>query len=171
MKRTVVIFGLISGAVSAVMMVATLPFINQLGFDKGAIIGYTTLVLSALVIFFGVRSYRDNVAGGLITFGRAFGVGLLIALISAACYVATWEIIYFKVMPDFGDKYGAHMIERVKASGAGPEKVAQTQREAAQLKEMFDNPLTNAAMTVMEPLPIGLAVSLISAAILRRRVG
>jgi hypothetical protein len=52
----------ISGAVSSGMMVATLPFIDQLDFDKAEIIGYTTLVLSALVVFFGVRSYRDNAA-------------------------------------------------------------------------------------------------------------
>ena len=56
-------------------------------------------------------------------FGRAFAVGLLIRLVSCACYVITWEIIYFKVMPDFGDKYAAHMVERVRASGATPERV------------------------------------------------
>jgi hypothetical protein len=82
MKKTVLIFGLISGAVSSGMMLATLPFIDKLDFDKGAIIGYTSLVASALVVFFGIRSYRDSVGGGHVGFGKALGVGLLITLIS-----------------------------------------------------------------------------------------
>ena len=77
MKRTVWIFGLISGAIVSVMMLAVLPFQHSIGFDRSAIIGYTTMVLAFLLIFFGVRSYRDNVAGGTIGFGRAMAVGTL----------------------------------------------------------------------------------------------
>src|SRR5689334_15794591 len=101
MKKTVLTFGLISGAVSSAMMIATVPFADAIGWDKGAIIGYTSIVLSALVVFFGVRSYRENVNNGRVGFGRAFAAGLLIAIISCLCYVATWEVLYFKVMPDF----------------------------------------------------------------------
>jgi len=36
----------------------------------------------------------------------------------AFCYVASWEIAYFKFMPDFADKYAAYSIEKAKASGA-----------------------------------------------------
>ena len=85
--------------------------------------------------------------------------------------MVTWEILYFKVLPDFGGKYAAHMVERVRASGATPERVEATRREAASFKEMYDKPLMNAALTFTEPFPIGLVVSLISAGILRRRVG
>ena len=52
---------------------------DAIGFDRGEIIGYTSMVLAFLLIFFGVRSYRDNVAGGTVRFGRAFAVGALIA--------------------------------------------------------------------------------------------
>ena len=169
MKRTVLIFGLISGAVTSGMMLATLPFVDHLDFDKGAIIGYTSIVLSSLVVFFGIRSYRDNVRDGHVGFGRALGVGLLITLISCACYVVTWEIIYFKLMPDFGDKYTAHMVERVRASGATPEKVDEMKRQAASFKQMYDNPLINAAITFIEPFPISAVAALISAAILRKK--
>src|SRR5262245_57709721 len=104
MKKTVITFGLISGAISAIIMFATLPFADGLGFDRGESVGYTSIVLSLLMVFFGVRSYRDNVAGGSITFGRAFTVGILISVISSACYVVAWEILYFNFMPDFLDK-------------------------------------------------------------------
>jgi len=36
-------------------------------------------------------------------------------------------------------------------------------------KETYDNPLINAAMTFIEPFPIGLVITLISAAVLRRK--
>jgi hypothetical protein len=169
MKKTVLTFGLISGAIAAAMMLATLPFAEKIGQGKALILGYTTIVLSALFIFFGVRSYRENVSGGRLTFGRGFAVGILISLISCLFYVATWEIVYFKFMPDFADKYAARMVERAKASGATQQQIDQKVQEAKQFKEMYKNPVYNVAMTFLEPFPVGLAVTLLSAAILRRK--
>ena len=84
MKKTVLTFGLISGAMSASMMLITVPFIDAIGWKKGEILGYTGIVLSAPLVFFGVRSYRENAGGGRLTFGRGFAVGILITLISSA---------------------------------------------------------------------------------------
>jgi Protein of unknown function (DUF4199) len=78
MRKVVLAFGLISGAISSLMMVLTLPFMETIGLDRAEIIGYATLVLSFLMVFFGIRSYRDNVAGGTIGFVQAFKVGILI---------------------------------------------------------------------------------------------
>jgi hypothetical protein len=169
MKKNILIFGLISGAVSSLMMVATVPFADRIGFDKGAVIGYTAIVLSFLLVFFGIRSYRDNVGTGQITFTKAFAVGISITLISCICYVVTWEVLYFHFLPGFMDKYGAHMIEKLKASGAGPAAIQAQLQQIQKYKEMEDNPLLNAAMTFIEPFPIGLVITLISAAVLRRK--
>ena len=168
MKKTVLTFGLLSGAVSSLMMLVTLPFLDRIGFGKGEILGYTTIIASFLLVFFGVRSYRENVAGGSLTFGRAFGVGLLITLVSCACYVVTWEIIYFKLAPGFADKYTAYMIDKARASGASQESIDATARQMQSFKKMYDKPLMNAAITFVEPFPIGFVVTLISAAVLRR---
>src|SRR5688572_17416493 len=108
MRKVVLTFGLIGGAMLAAMMLMTVPFAERIGFDKGAYIGYTTMVLAFLMVYFGVQSYRDNVAGGTVTFGRAFKVGLLISLVITACYVATWQVMYYGFMPDFLDKYTAY---------------------------------------------------------------
>jgi hypothetical protein len=169
MKKTVLTFGLISGVMSSLMMVSTLPFIHSLGFDRGAIVGYTAIVLSFLLVFFGIRSYRENVGDGRITFGRGVAVGILITVISCVFYVATWEVIYFKFMPDFGDKYTDYMVTKAKAAGASQETIDAKVKEGRALKTMLDKPLINAAMTFTEPFPIGLLVTLISAAALRKR--
>lgn len=169
MKKTVLTFGLISGAISALMMLGTLPFIHRISFNKGLLVGYTGIVLSFLLVFFGIRSYRENVGNGSITFGRAFSVGILITLISCAFYVVTWEIIYFKLMPDFMEKFTNYAVEQVRVSGGSQQMIDAKLKEMKDLGERLNNPLINAAYTFIEPFPVGLLMTLISAAILRRR--
>jgi hypothetical protein len=168
MKKVVLVFGLISGVVSSAMMFLTLPFINRGVLHHGLVIGYTAIFLSFLLVFFGIRSYREN-AGGTISFGRATAVGLLITLISCAFYVGSWEIIYFKVMPDFVDKYAARTIDGMREKGATEAAITAKRNEMEKMKAMYDNPLINVAMTFIEPFPVGLVVTLVSAGILRRR--
>jgi len=169
MKKTILTFGLISAAVSSIMMLITLPFADRIGFDKGMIVGYTTIVLALLLVFFGIRSYRDNVGKGQITFGKGFLIGLGITLIMCAGYVATWEVLYFNFMPDFMDKYSAYTVQKMQAANATPEAVQAQVEKMKEYKAMYDNPFMNVAMTFIEPFPIGLLVTLISAAALRRK--
>jgi hypothetical protein len=169
MKKTVLTFGLISGALCSLMMAATVPFEDKIGFDRGELVGYTVIVLSFLLVFFGIRSHRDNAGNGVITFRKAFTVGILITLITCVCYVVTWEVLYFNFLPDFMDKYAAHVIEKVKASGANPASVQAQLQQLKKYKEWYDNPFLNAAITFIEPFPVGLVITLISAAVLRKK--
>ena len=169
MRKIVLTFGLIAGAILSAMMLITLRFQDQIGFDKGETIGYTTMVVAFLMVFFGVRSYRDNVAGGKVTFGRAFAVGLLISAVATACYVTTWEVIYFKFSPDFGDKYAAYTLKKARESGATDAQMAATTKKMAEFTEMYKNPLINIALTSLEPLPVGLLFTIIAAGVLSRK--
>jgi predicted GNAT family acetyltransferase len=168
MKRTVLTFGLISGVVSSVLILVTAALHDQIGFDKGVVVGYTGIVLSFLMVFFGVRSYRENVGDGKITFGRALSVGLLITLISCAFYVVTWEILYYNLMPDYLDKYATYMVEQLRASGASQQLIDAKIQEMSEMKVWMDNPLILAAIGFVEAFPVGLIISLISAVILRK---
>jgi len=169
MKKTVLTFGLIGGVIIAVLTLGTLPFSKQLGYDKSLIIGYTVIVLSFLMVFFGIRSYRDNVGGGTISFGRAFAVGALIVLITSVCYVVNWEIMYFKLMPNFVSDYSNYEVGKMRAAGATQQAIDAKLEEMKQLKQLLDNPFKNAAFSFIEPLPVGLIITLISSLILRRR--
>ena len=170
MKRTVLLFGLISGVISSAMMFLTLPLIDNgtINFSNGEVIGYTAIFLSFLLVFFGIRSYRES-HGGAITFGRAVAVGILITLISSVFYVVSWELIYFKLMPDFAEKYSRAAIAKMQHEGASDAAIVARKKQMDQMKALYDNPLTNAAVTLIEPFPIGLIVTLISAGILRKR--
>ena len=169
MRRIVLTFGLIAGALMSLMMLATVGLLERIDSGRSMIIGYTTMVVAFLFVYVGVRSYRDNVAGGTVGFGRAFAVGLLIALVASACYVATWEFVYFRIMPDFAEKYAARVMEEARTSGATQAQLDAKAREMARFQQMYRNPLVNIAYTFLEPLPVGLVMSLVSAGILRRR--
>ena len=141
MKKTIITFGLISGVISSVLMVCTIPFAHRIGFDKALILGYTSIVLSFLLVYFGIRSYRDNVADGHISFGKAFGIGICITLISCVFYVGTWEVLYHTVYPDFMDNIRRTMIAKAQASGASAQAVQAKINEMQQMKVMYANPI------------------------------
>jgi Protein of unknown function (DUF4199) len=174
MQKIVLKYGVISGILIALMMSATVPFQDKIDSGHGFIgyiTGYTTMVLSFLLVYFGIRSYRDQVGGGQISFGKGFAVGICITLITCIFYVVTWEIIYFNFMHDFMDKYAAHVIEKARAAGASAAALQAKTQQMDQMKRLYENPLYNAAMTFIEPFPVGLLITLLSAAVLRRKSG
>ena len=93
MAKIVLIFGLISGAISAGLMWMLVSVVNKgsVNFDNAMIWGYATMVIALSLVFFGIKSYRDN-HGGRITFLKGLQVGILISLISAVCYAGSWEL-------------------------------------------------------------------------------
>ena len=169
MRKIAVTFGVISGAISSLIMIALVTFGDRIGFDRGAVIGNTSIVLSFLMVFFGILTYRDNIGNGEITFLKAFAVGLAITLISCIFYVVTWELIYYNFIPGFWDAYGAHLVEKLTASGADPAAIQAKLEQVKKYKELYKNPLFNAALTFIHPFPIGLVIALISALVLKRK--
>jgi hypothetical protein len=167
MKKIVWTFGLLSGAVMAVFMVATLPFASH--DSHSVIVGYAGMVAAFLLVYFGVRSYRDNVLGGTISFGRAFSAGILIAAVSSMCYVATWEVIYYGFMPDFYTKYGQSVVERARKSGTSDADLAKLRADMDTMAKRVENPLFVTVLTFAEPFPVGLLFALVSAGALRRK--
>lgn len=173
MQKIVLRFGLASGVVLIALMSVMLPLTLRGTFDfkYGEVLGYTTMVLSFLLVFFGIRSYRDNVAGGAIGFGKAFQVGILITLITCAMYVIAWQIAYYNFFPDFLDHYHAFVLAKMRAAGESEAAIRDATVQMAEFAKLYANPLFNSGVTFMEVFPVGLVVTLVSAAILRRKPG
>jgi hypothetical protein len=150
-------------------MLVTIPFHDQIGFDKGMIVGYTTMVLAFLLVYYGVKSYRDNVAGGRVSFGQAFKVGILISLVAATCYVATWQVVYRTIAPDYGEKYMEYTLDKERQAGATEGELAAKQAEMTEFWELYKNPVVNIGLTYLEPLPVALIFTLVSAGIFSRK--
>jgi ethanolamine transporter EutH len=169
MRKIVLKFGLIAGAIMAAIMSVSFRFEDEVSFDSGLIIGYSSMVLAFLMVFFGVKAYRDKVAAGRISFGKGLQVGLLITLLATACYVATWEVIYFKFAPDFMEKYSARQISESRKHGATEAQLAERSKQAAVFAENYKKPLYNIALTSLEPLPVGVVFALVTAGMLSRK--
>jgi hypothetical protein len=169
MKKTVITYGLLSGGISAALMLITSLTI---GFDHGGfgyLIGYTAMILAFLFIYFGMASYRDNMGGGTIKYGKALAIGILIAIISSICYVIMWAFVYHFMFPDFMDKYSTDVINKLRAKGAPEAEIIKQIAGLQQMKEMYKNPVLFFLFTFIEPFPVGVAISLISAFIVRMK--
>ena len=169
MKNIVLTFGLIAGAILSALMMLSMVFRDQIGFDNGMIVGYTTMVASLLMVYFGVRAYRDTVLGGTIRFWQAMRVGLLISLIATTCYVATWQLMYYRFMPNYLQEYSAHALENARKAGKTEAELAVQRAEMAKFEVMYRNPLVNVGFTFLEPLPVVLLMTLLSAGLLSRK--
>ncbi len=169
MKKTVLTFGLISGGILSLMMAIAVSLSDHKNMEMGMLIGYSTMVLAGLIMFVGVKSYRDKTNSGFISFGKAFKMALLISLISTLMYVAVWMVLSYTTLSGFMDEYAAAMIEKAKADGATAEKLAAVKAEMDGFKEMYNNPFMRAALTFMEPLPIALPLSLITGLVLKKK--
>lgn len=170
MKKTILTYGLISGAIASVLMLCSAFYYkDHMDAGGGAYFGYAGILLSMLLVFMGVRAYRDNSEGGQISFGKAFQVGILITIISCVCYVLTWMFVYSTIMPDFLEKYTANALEQLRQSGATEAAIQQQAQQMEEYKVMYQNPVTRFFMTFLEPFPVGLLVTLVTAVVLRRK--
>lgn len=173
MKKNILIYGVIAGVIVSVLMLTSVNYYSHcegnVDFGTSMVIGYASMLLAFSLVFVGIRNYRDKFNGGVITFGKAFKIGMMIVLIASTIYVFAWMIDYFFFIPDFMEKYAAQSIEQMRASGAPQAEIEKQATEMAEFSKMYKNPLFNAMMTYVEILPVGLIVTLISALILKRK--
>jgi hypothetical protein len=171
MKRIVLTYGLIAGLIVSAFMSTSMLIMGDGDSEHGAgamIVGYLSMLISFAFIFVAVKAYRDKENGGLISFGKAFRIGLYISLIASTLYVMVWAIVYHTWLPNFMDNYCAAEIRKASASLSGPALDAKI-AEINKGKEMYATPLGFLLFTYAEILPVGLLVSLIAALILKRK--
>jgi len=170
MKKIVIVCGLIGGLiVTAPMMLFTDACYTSGNYEGSMLVGYASMILAFSLVFVGIRNYRNKYNNGVISFGMAFKTGIFIVLIASTIYVIVWLINYYLFMPDFAEKYGAHIIDKLKTSGASQLEIDKQTKEMASFAKMYKNPLVVILFTYVEILPVGLIVTLISSFILKRK--
>ena len=169
MRKIVLTFGLISGAIVSLIMVLALVVQGcdrvRSGRDRRLHVDGRRLSVH-LLRRAGVPGQRGGWHGEL---WPRFAVGSLIAVLASLCYVATWEVIYYNFAPDFIEKYREHAIAKAHADGESEAAIAEKTAKMDQLAELYKNPAINAAITFLEPLPVAMIVALVSAGVLSRR--
>lgn len=173
MKRIVITYGLISGAIAGGFLLTTVllwenGYLRFDMFNYGVLLGYASMLVAFSMVFFGVKAYRDSNAGGSIGFWKALQVGLLISIIGSIIYAASWEV-YMQAYPGFMERYVAGYLEKMRASGIAQTEIDAAAQSLASIQELYRNPVYRFGFSLMEIVPVGVIVSLLSAAVLRRR--
>jgi hypothetical protein len=170
MKRNVWVFGLIAGVfISTMMLVTAAKCHDDANYEGSMLLGFGSMILAFSMVFVGTKNYRDKFNGGAISFGKALQIGGLITLVASTLYVVAWLIDFYVFIPDFMDKYAAHMMAQAKAAGHSATELAQQQADLAIQQERYKNPLWVIAYTYMEILIIGIPMTLLSALIFMRK--
>ncbi len=166
MSKTAIVYGAIAGSITVGSILIGFLFGADHG-DHSLWLGYLIMIVALTLIFLGVKRHRDKNLGGVIKFGPALLLGLMIAVIAGVFYAGGWEAYLAATDYSFMPSYVEHAIEAKKAAGVAGEAL---QAEIAKLNEMaanYENPLFRVPMTFLEIFPVGLLIALISAAILR----
>ena len=166
LTKSIIIYGLIGGVVS-------LTGFLLMGCTEdawGMVAGFASMILAFSLIFVAVKNHRDKQQGGVISFGKALQIGLLITLVTSTVYVVVWLIDYAYFNPDFLEKYTASTLKAMAKEGA---TAAEIQAKATEMKEFgqqYDsNGFYRAGVTYTEIVPVGFIISLITALILRKK--
>jgi hypothetical protein len=174
MRKVTLTFGLLAGVIVSVLSVVvfTLCENGAINFDSGDFITYGSMVIALAMVFFGIKSYRDNYQNGVIKFTKGLQVGTLISLVASLLYVGTWEAfcrIQPEVFASFMDKYADHQVNKMRGKDASSAEIDEKIKEMANLKAMYQNPLSRIGITLFLILPVGIIITVISAAVLKRR--
>ena len=167
MTRTIFIYGLISGAVVALAITATIVFSGGRPPHSSVWLGYLIMLVAMSAILVGVKQYRDDALGGVIGFWRALGVGLGIAAVAGLAYVAVWEAYLAVTHYNFADDYIRATLEAKRAAGVSGAAYQKAVAEMETFRQQYANPLFRWPMTFIEIFPVGVLIALVSAALLR----
>jgi hypothetical protein len=130
-------------------------------------LGYLIMLIALSMIFLGIKRYRDRHLGGVIRFGTATVLGLGIAAVAGVIYVAVWEIYLAVTDYAFIGQYAEAVIAAKEAEGASGTELQGVVDNMESMQRQYANPLFRLPMTFLEIFPVGLLITLVSAAILR----
>lgn len=170
MLNRILTYGAIAGVVVGAMLFGTTVYWNANGMPPsgwGMALGYTTMLIALSAVFLGIKRQRDEAGGGVIRFWPAFGMGLGIAAVAGLFYVVAWEIALATTASGFMETYTQASIAEKRAAGASAAELARFAAEMEAFKIQYANPVVRLPMTFAEIFPVGVLVSLISAALLR----
>jgi uncharacterized membrane protein YfcA len=169
MKTTVKKYGFYSLIIAIALFFGALYFGEGLSFKAQEVIGYTTMVVCLIPIYFGIKHYRDYENNGAVNFKEGFIVGILIALCAGIGFAATDYIFVSYFNPEFFDTYLAYQIDGINASNL---TAVEKTKEIAYAKEMmkdFGTPEMGALLMFATVLIFGIIISTLSTLTLQRK--
>lgn len=138
-------------------------------FDTAEVVGYTSMVLSMLLIFLALNEFRQQQPNQQVSFKKAMQIGLAISAIAGVLFgIYNWVYVSF-VNPEFMDQYFNYYIENIRNSGDSQAQIDAHIQQLEAEKAMFQSPIIQFITMFMTEFLIGLVISLIAALIESKR--
>ncbi|MEO1514172.1 MAG: DUF4199 domain-containing protein [Bacteroidota bacterium] len=164
MKNTILRFGLYGGITLLVLnLFAWFVLSDTLDYRSSEVVGYISMLIALSPVFLGIKYYRDNELDGVIGFGKAFRLGLAIALVPAL-FMFAYAAIFFQL---WGDEFAAWAEESFK--NGPPEAYEQYLAQMEALGPIMESPFLQGALMFVTVFLVGFIVALISAVVLQRK--
>ena len=167
MTRFIIVYGSIAGALVAILMIGGIIISNANGSAGSQLAGYLSMLAALSLIFVAVKRYRDTQLGGVIKFWPALVLGAGIAGLASVFYVFAWEIYFNTTGGEWVQVYVDQLRTEQESQGRTPEEIAAFMAETQAAMELYRNWWFRIPISFTEILPVGLLVSLITAAVLR----
>lgn len=167
MLKKILTYGLAAGLLAGLPLFAIVLAYQGPPPAWGMAVGYLIMLVALTLVFVAVKRQRDHVQGGVIRFWPAFWLGLAISLVASLVYAAAWEATLAVSQLDFGTEWARIYLDQGRAQGLSEPELARLAAEMDEFKALYARPLYRFAITVSEILPVGVLVSLVSAALLR----
>jgi len=167
-------YGVILGLILIIFQVIVYIFnIITLSLWAGTIIGAVNLILLIICISVFIKSYRNNVLGGFIKYGRALWFGTVIAL-SGAILVAIYSFVFNSYIdPDYLENTAKAMqqktTEYMESMGVPQSEIDKAADRMG--GQMQTSPLKGALWSIPGTAILGFIISLIAAAVLKKKKG
>jgi putative flippase GtrA len=166
MNKTVIKFGLYGFITAAILFLLALVLGDGLSFATQEVIGYSSMVVSLVFVYFGIKNYRDYENNGHIRFGKALGIGMLITLFAALGFAIIDFIYTSYINPEFVDQFISYQLEVAEKSLSGEELIAK-KTEIESYKDMSSTAM--ALLMFVTVILIGFIISLISSFVLNKK--
>lgn len=126
--------------------------------------GYIFILVQLVVLFYLVKSFRDNYMHGMITFGQALGAGIVICLYYSIIIAIFSYILYAFIDPNLIDKMLAGTEEQLLERG-----LSQSQIDAGMaVQQRLMKPAFISGISIFGSMLSGLIMSLLVAAFVRK---
>jgi hypothetical protein len=170
MIKTALKFGLISGG-TMLLAFSISYFIFPHTPDamaKQEVIGYLGIFLGLAVIFFAIKHHRDHKLNGKISFGKAFGLGMVVASVAGLIMGIFTIVLLAWIYPDFGQDYMNYYLSSLESANLSPEVLAAKKLELSQMGSLMNNLPFQGLVMMLTVVFIGILHSLVSALVLKK---
>ena len=171
MKKSTLIFGLLSGIIIAIYTFIVLFAFGDFSkmslkqFQMVETFGYLRYLILLLTVFFAMHTYKKSSTG--VNYWAVAVQGIQVALL-VGVIVGIMEYCYMILSPGFYEKYGHMYVAQMKHNGASMEALKQVKLEMNNYKWM-QNPLMTGIFYFFETFLIGTTAALILGIFLKNK--